>query len=289
MEFVVPGLLGSKTKFLQRHAVTNYWGQITGYQHVDEVKEKIANFYIRRLKQDVLKELPPKVFQNIVVSLSPVERQLYRQIATRKHEITEDSQAMTAILRAKQMLCHPALVGLPATGCSKLSVFRDLIEEVVVENRQKAVIFTQFRQMIPFIQAVLDELKIKYMIIDGGTPKPERASMQEKFNTDPDIMVMLGTEAMSTGLNFQTAEYVIHYDNPWSPSIFTQRCDRIHRIGKTGSATIVELTCHDTIEERIRNVLENKEAISSDVLGDDESSTLSLPKTPGVGVGKVLF
>lgn len=276
MDFIVPGLLGSRTRFLQRHAVTNFWGQITGYVHVDEVREKIGNFYIRRLKQDVLKELPAKVYQNIVVTLSAPERQLYKQIASRKHEITEDAQAMTAVLRCKQLLCHPSLIGMTASSCSKLSAFKDAIEEIVVQNQSKVVIFTQFKQMIPFLTGVLEDLKVKCMVIDGDTDKQVRAAMQEKFNKDETIMAMVGTDAMSTGLNFQSAEYVIHYDNSWQNSIMTQRNDRIHRIGKDGSSTIIEFTCHDTIEERIRNVLAGKESVSAEVLGDSADSTMSI-------------
>jgi SNF2 family DNA or RNA helicase len=269
MEFIVPGLLGSRTKFLQRHAITDFWGAITGYQHVDEVKEKIAPFYIRRLKQDVLKELPSKIYQNIVVTLNPHEKTLYRQLANRKHEITEDAEAFTAILRCKQFCDHPGLIGLSSSGGSKLAAFRNVIEEVVVDNRQKALVFTQYKSMIPYITPIFDELKLKFMVIDGDTNKSIRAAMQEKYNQDETISIMIGTEAMSTGLNFQSADYVINFDDNWSPAYMLQREDRAHRMGREQVVNVVNFICHDTIEERIRQVLTTKNMVSADVLGDN--------------------
>jgi SNF2 family DNA or RNA helicase len=122
--------------------------------------------------------------------------------------------------------------------------------------------------MTELILDELDAMGVKYLYIWGDTPKRDRAAMQQKFNDDPNISLMVGTEAMSAGLNFTAADYVINYDDNWAPAVMRQREDRAHRIGQRNVVTVVNFICMGTIEERIREVLFSKEAISSQTLGD---------------------
>jgi len=280
MEFVAPGLLSSKTRFFQRHVETDFWGRVTGYKRVDEVSSRIQPFFLRRLKKDVLTDLPDKIYENRIVSLTPREREIYLELANGGHEATEDAQAMVAIIRCKQFCNYPAKVDARCTESSKLDAFRDVLDEVVIQNGHKALIFSQYKEMVDVLVKVLEDMGIKYLRIDGDTPKSTRAEYQAQFDKDKTIDVMIGTEAMSTGLNFAAADYVINYDDNWSPSIMAQREDRAHRIGQRNVVTVVNFICKDTIEDRIRAVLFHKSKITSQVLGDNTDEAILMRLNP---------
>jgi len=268
IDFVMPGLLESRTRFLQKYAVCDFYGKVKAYKNIDEVRERLAPYFIRRLKKDVLSELPDKIYENRSVVLSPAERKVYEALADKGHEVTEDAEAFTCVLRCKQYCDHPQLID-ETQKSSKLEALREILEEVIIENEHKVLVFSQFKQMLNLLVPLFDEMGLKYLRIDGDVDKRERAKMQEQFNTSHDIDIMVGTEAMSTGLNFTSADYVINYDDNWAPAYMAQRADRAHRIGQKSVVTVVNFIVRDTIEERIRSVLYSKSKISDQALGDN--------------------
>jgi len=268
MAFVKPGLFAARLRFLQRHAEFDYWGRVKKYKHIDEVRKRIEPFFIRRLKKDVLAELPDKTYVNKFVTLSPREMKAYKAIAKREHPCSEDSEAMVRVIRCKQFCDHPELVeeDMPS---SKMAVFLALVEELILYGGQKAIVFSQYKQMLNIIDRELRHLGLTFLRVDGDTPSRERAAMQETFNTNPKYDAIIGTEALSTGLNLTGATYVVNYDDNWAPAIMRQREDRAHRTGQKNAVTVVNFIVRDTIEERIRKVLYGKELVSTEVLGDD--------------------
>jgi len=269
MGFVAPGLLCSKTRFFQRHVDVDWWGRVTGYKRIDEVSERIRPFFIRRLKKDVLQDLPDKIYQNRLIELTKAEMKIYEALADRGHEATEDVEAMVAIIRCKQFCNYPAMVDESCKDTSKLLALREVLDEVVVLNGHKTLLFSQYKQMLDRLVPVLEDMGLTYLRIDGDTPKLERAKMQKTFEADKSIDMIIGTDAMSMGLNFVAADWVINYDDRWSPSVMAQREDRSHRIGQRNVVTVVNFVCHNTIEERIRKVIYDKNKVTAQVLGDD--------------------
>jgi SNF2 family DNA or RNA helicase len=268
MGFVAPGLLGSKSRFFQRHIETDFWGRVVGYKRLSEVTKRIEPFFIRRLKKDVLKDLPDKIYENKVITLSPDEREIYGKLADGGHEATEDEQAIVAVIRCKQFCNWPPKIDEGCKNTTKMDVFKEVLDEVVIQNGHKALVFTQYKEMLGVIDGILKEMGLKCLRIDGDTPHEERAEMQKTFNEDTSVDLMIGTEAMSLGLNFTAADYVINYDDNWSPSVMGQREDRAHRIGQKNVVTVVNFICKNTIEERIRDVIYAKNKITAEVLGD---------------------
>lgn len=287
MGFVAPGLLGSKTLFFQRHVETDFWGRTIGYKRMGEVSQKIQPFFLRRLKRDVLKDLPDKIYENILVALTKEEEKIYKKLAEGGHEATEDAQAMVAIIRCKQFCNWPIMVDPTCKSSSKMDAFLDVIDEIVLQNGHKVLIFSQYVEMLDIIAFKVKEMGIKFLRIDGSTKKTVRAEMQKTFNEDKSISIMLGTEAMSTGLNFTAADYVINYDDNWSPAIMAQREDRAHRIGQRNVVTVVNFICKNTVEERIRDVIFAKSKITAQVLGDD-TDELTLRRLGPKDVAKLL-
>ena len=269
MDFVMPGLLGSKTRFFQKHVETDFFGRVTGYKRMNEVSEKIQPFFIRRLKKDVLQDLPDKIYQNRMVLLSPKERKIYDDLADHGHEATEDCAAIVALIRCKQFCNWPIQIDEDCKDSSKMDAFKEILEEVIQMNGHKMLVFSQYKVQVNILVQVFDEMGLKYLRIDGDTPKLRRAEMQEEFNTDKGIDLMVGTDAMSAGLNFTAADYVVNYDDRWSPMIMAQREDRCHRIGQRNVVNVVNFICRDTIEERIRGVIYAKNKVTAKVLGDE--------------------
>jgi SNF2 family DNA or RNA helicase len=268
MGFVYPGLLESKTRFMQKHAVCDPFGKVIRYKKIGIVRSRIEPFFIRRLKSQVLKELPDKIYQNIMVQLTKEEMAIYEALATNGHKMTEDAQAMVAVIRCKQFCDHPSLIDEKCKS-SKLEALKEVLQEVILDNGHKVLIFTQYAQMAARLLKEFDAMGLKYMYLWGETPKKVRADMQQQFTDDKSIDLMIGTEAMSQGLNFTAADYVVNYDDNWAPAIMRQRADRAHRIGQKNVVTVVNFICRNTIEERIRDVLLAKDKVSAQVLGDD--------------------
>jgi SNF2 family DNA or RNA helicase len=269
MDYVMPGLLGSKTRFFQKHVETDFFGRVTGYKRMSEVSEKIQPFFIRRLKKDVLQDLPDKIYQNRMVVLSPKERKIYDELADHGHEATEDVDAIVALIRCKQFCNWPVQVDEDCKVSSKMDSFKEILEEVVQMNGHKMLVFSQYKTQVNILVDVFDDMGLKYLRIDGDTPKLRRAEMQNEFNTDKSIDLMVGTDAMSAGLNFTAADYVVNYDDRWSPMVMAQREDRCHRIGQRNVVNVVNFICRDTIEERIRGVIYAKNKVTAQVLGDE--------------------
>ena len=288
MGFISPGLLGSKSRFFQMHVETDFWGKITGYKRLGEVTKRVEPFMLRRLKKDVLRDLPDKIYQNRIITLSDEEYSIYRALADGGHKATENEQAIVACIRCKQFCNYPPMVDDGCKKTSKIDALKDVLQEVVIENGHKALIFSQYKTMLDIIAVTLKEMGLKYLRIDGDTPKRERADIQVKFNTDSSIDLVIGTEAMSTGLNLTGADFVINIDDNWSPSIMAQRSDRAHRIGQKNVVTVVNFICRDTIEERIRDVLYSKNKVTVEVLGDNVTDEMILQRLNPKEIAKLL-
>lgn len=287
MGFVAPGLLGSKARFFQMYVETDYWGKVTGYKKLGEITKRIEPFLIRRLKKDVLKDLPDKIYQNRIITLSNEESKIYKKLAAGGHEATENEQAIVACIRCKQFCNWPPMVDVDCQTTSKMQALKEILDEVVIQNGHKALIFSQYKEMLDIIALSLDELGLKYLRIDGDIDKKERAAIQAKFNNDVTIDLVIGTEAMSLGLNLIGADYVINYDDNWSPSIMAQREDRAHRINQKNVVNVINFICKDTIEERIRSVLYSKNKITAEVLGD-QTDELILQRLDPKEIAKLL-
>lgn len=268
-EFLKPGLFESKARFMERHAIFDNFGNPKAYIHVQEVRDKIVPYYIRRQKEKVLKDLPEKLHKDIYVELGKAEYKLYKDIIKGAHEITEEEQAAVRILRTRQFLDFPELLGMHNKS-DKFLALSDLLTELIESNREKVLIFTQYRQVLDLI---LFNLKNRYNVlqIHGDVGTKERVDIVNKFNEDRKYQILIGTDAMSTGLNIGGANSVINYDDSFSPAVMQQRADRAHRATTRHNVTVYRFICTNTIEENIRKVLGNKMDLNNSVL--DENCT----------------
>ena len=265
-DYIRPGEFGSFWNFRQRYCITDFWGSITGYKNLNEIRDKIQRIMIRRKKEEVLKDLPPKLYEDIFTELNANERSNYIQlkeemIALINKKTVEATNALTQMIRLKQLTSSLELLG--GEGSSKLKTLKELLSDIIC-NGNKAIVFTQFAIMSRIILRELE--KYNPLLINGEVPTNERQKIVHDFNNKNEHKIMIMTEAGAFGLNLQSANYVVHYDLSWSLSKMIQREDRCHRVGQKKNVTIYTLMARDTIDQYVRSVIYRKQKLSNFLL-----------------------
>ena len=260
--FAVPGLLGSLRQFRARFALpiereANALAQA-------RLKRLVDPFVLRRLKADVLDDLPSRTEITLHVKMSEQEASLYEALRQRAlDELAGEGGTRMHLLahltRLRQACCNPKLVldaddappGLPLAGASaKLATFAATLEDLLA-NRHKVLVFSQFVRHLRLIEEHLREVGVAYQYLDGATPSAERAARIAAFQGGEGDVFLISLTAGGVGLNLTAADYVIHMDPWWNPAVEDQASDRAHRIGQTRPVTIYRLVTEGTIEEQI--------------------------------------
>ncbi|NOU27848.1 MAG: DEAD/DEAH box helicase [Polyangiaceae bacterium] len=274
MHFANPGLLGGRSDFDERYASPISTGNREAAQRL---RAKIRPFVLRRMKRDVLPELPPRTEAVLHVELDETERSVYDavRVATKKEVAEKLSQggsvlaALEALLRLRQASCHPQLVpGQSATTSSKVERLLEALEEVVADGH-KALVFSQWTGLLDLVEPHLDNAKIAFTRLDGSTR--DRATVVNTFQSANGPPVMLvSLKAGGTGLNLTAADHVFLLDPWWNPAVEDQAADRAHRIGQDRPVIVYRLVAKDTVEERIFALQGRKRALADVALGEAE-------------------
>ena len=224
-------------------------------------------FLLRRTKAEVAKDLPPKITQDVFVTLEDEELAFYKEFESKlragliEKENATQMEILEGILRLRQLACHPLLINKPMPHCSKLNRLLADAEEITAAG-YKVVIFSQFTSMLDIIGQHLD---CPYLRLDGKTKS--RASLVEQFQTDPGVSVMLiSLKAGGVGLNLTAADYVLLYDPWWNEAVENQAIDRAHRIGRKGAVIAKRYYAAETIEQRVRDLKIKKAHLADQLL-----------------------
>lgn len=282
-QFINPGLLGSKENFNQSFAVPIE--KLQDKQARQRLKKLIQPFLLRRTKTQVLSELPSRTEITLHVELSQEEMGMYEALRQQAINKLADSdataghkhlQVLAEIMKLRRACCHSKLVMPDAPlPSSKLQLFGEVLAELL-ENRHKALVFSQFVDHLHIIRNYLDEQSIKYQYLDGSTPTKERKKRVDAFQGGEGDVFLISLKAGGTGLNLTAADYVIHMDPWWNPAVEDQASDRAHRIGQQRPVTIYRLVTKDTIEEKIVNLHRHKRDLADSLLeGADVSGKIS--------------
>lgn len=282
---ISPGLLGSWERFRTRFA-----DPIERHKD-DERRQSLARlvrpFILRRTKDTVLKELPPRTEITLQAELSSEERKRYEDIRLAAlAELSgagEDSQqagqkrirTLAWLTRLRQLACHPRLVDASWNRSSaKLDLLLSLIEELR-DGEHRALVFSQFVKHLSVIREKLDEQGIVYQYLDGSTPAKERQRRVDAFQQGEGDLFLISLKAGGTGLNLTGADYVIHLDPWWNPAVEDQATDRAHRIGQERPVTVYRLVAGGTIEEQILALHADKRELVAGVLdGTDRAAKM---------------
>ena len=283
--FINPGLLGSLERFNRRYAIPIEQDKDQGAR--GRLRALLRPFILRRLKSDVLTELPPRTEITLRLELSAGEQALYeamrRQAIERLDSDVEKVNAgqkrmilLAEVMRLRRVCCHPRLA-LPDSDLpsAKLEAFREIVDELL-DNRHKALVFSQFVDHLHIIRADLDKRGIRYQYLDGTTPERQRRAAVSAFQAGEGDLFLISLRAGGAGLNLTAADYVIHMDPWWNPAVEDQASDRAHRIGQQRPVTIYRLVAKDSIEERIIRLHAAKRDLADGLLaGTEDGGRLS--------------
>ena len=284
--FLNPGLLGNMDYF--KHAFATPIESGGDEKAMATLKSLVYPFILRRTKEQVAPELPPRTERIVYTDMVPAQKKLYTQ--TREKFRAEllgliESEGMNdarfkileGLLRLRQIAIHPALVDKNYTGeAPKFEILLETLETLQAENH-KALIFSQFVETLRLVRFDLDKRNIKYVYLDGRTPN--RQSRVDLFQNDPSFpFFLISLKAGGVGLNLTAAEYVIHLDPWWNPAVEMQASDRAHRIGQTKPVFIYKIIARDTVEEKILQLQEKKRALVKSIISDESSFFKSLTR-----------
>lgn len=279
-DFIMPGFLLSHGQFVKKYerAIIKDDNQ----EALNQLKTQIAPFILRRLKKEVLKELPEKIENKMMVDLTRKQKLTYLSYLEKiKGEIQDTIQErgfqkshmkiLAGLTRLRQICCHPELfLENYHGGSGKLDLLQEVIDESLqVEHR--ILLFSQFTSMLKIIRKLLEEQGIEYFYLDGSTESKDRGDMVARFNKEERQVFLISLKAGGTGLNLTGADTVIHFDPWWNPAVEEQATDRAYRIGQENTVHVIKLITKGTIEEKISHIQEKKKKMIESVIQPGET------------------
>ena len=277
-DFVLPGFLGTAAAFRR---------QLETEPSLAGLHRKMQPFLLRRLKKDVLPELPDKIEHTLTAPLTPEQAEVYEAARLRLGRQVErtlsekglgrsGTEILAAITELREVCCHPSLVmeGYTASA-GKLDLLLDLLPGALAQGR-RVLLFSQFTRMLKLIRRQLEAEDIRCLYLDGETPAARRLAMCEAFNSGEADVFLVSLKAGGTGLNLTGADLVIHYDPWWNPAAEDQATDRAHRIGLTHKVEVIRLVTHGTIEEQVVALGERKRALFDRLVTPGETLVTAL-------------
>lgn len=285
-DYLMPGFLYTYQKFRTEMEIPIM------VNHEDEKMERLQKmirpFILRRLKADVLKDLPEKLEEHVFAKMGSEQQSLYEaHVAQMKQMLNKTSekefhsqkmQILAELTKLRQLCCDPALLYENYTGESaKSDTCMELIENAIGSGH-KVLLFSQFTTMLDRLAERLDKAGIAYYMLTGSVNKEKRMQMVESFQKDGVPVFCISLKAGGTGLNLTAADIVIHYDPWWNVAVQNQATDRAHRIGQHNVVTVYKLVSEGTIEEKIIAIQERKKALAEQVLEGEGMDSIRFTK-----------
>ncbi len=279
-DFILPGYLSDLNSFNNKYKVKDE------ISNLDLLKKGLAPFILRRLKSDVLKQLPDKIENNLYCDLEDKQKQIYFEYVKKvQHDIesyikkgnykSKSIEILSSITRLRQIAIDPGLYTKDYDMISgKIQVFEELINEIISSN-EKVLVFSQYTVLLKKLAKKLEEDEINYYYLDGDTRPKQRLMDVERFNKNKIPVYLISLKAGGVGLNLTSASNVIIMDPWWNPAVENQAIDRSHRIGQKNKVQVFRIISKGTIEEKILDLKNDKEKLISQVL---ENNTEDITK-----------
>jgi SNF2 family DNA or RNA helicase len=261
--------------FIERYCELDYWGGIKGVKMVKTIRNRMASSFIKRFKEDVIKQLPKRIENNLWIDLSDIQRRIYNDIKSKIAETIEDAEKSKKIKMAnilslmaylRQACLSAKLVGVSENISTKTEVLLDFLDSL--DDKSKVVIFTHFRLMTELLQESLEKIKFNSIFMHGRNTQPDdRISAIKYFNDTPTLRALITTDILNMGVNITSANYCINFDLLFNPAKMEQRNGRIDRLDtKYKTLNIVNIMTENTIEEKMFAMLADKEELSKRVI-----------------------
>ena len=284
--FLNPGLLGSLDYFKEEFAGAIERKQ--DEQAAQLLRKLVYPFILRRTKDQVARDLPPRTERTVVTEMEPAQRKLYNRLRDHYRAqllgmIDEGGlnnarmKVLEGLLRLRQVCNHPRLVEHDFKGESaKMELLLETLETLNAEGH-KALVFSQFTQMLALVRDALDARGVPYMYLDGRTQN--RQERVDRFQNDPAVpFFLVSLKAGGVGLNLTAADYVIHIDPWWNPAVEMQATDRAHRIGQDKPVFVYKLIAKDSVEEKILQLQDRKRALVDQLIATEGGLFKSLTR-----------
>lgn len=263
-DFIMPMYLFSVEKFKDKFMKGND-------EDLKELKELISPFILRRLKEEVLDELPEKIEKEYIIPMATKQRQVYnsymKEVKKKLKENKDNKILIFSFLTKLRQLClDPSLlIDDFKEESSKIKAIEEIVEEALEANK-KIIIFSQFTSALNKIGNKLKTNNIEYLYLDGSIKAKERLRLAEEFNEGSTNIFLISLKAGGVGLNLTSANIVVHFDPWWNPAVEDQATDRAYRIGQKNIVEVIKLISKDTIEEKIIRLQEEKKELISKVI-----------------------
>ncbi|MDR3829693.1 MAG: DEAD/DEAH box helicase, partial [Candidatus Copromonas sp.] len=285
-DFLMPGFLFTSQKFKRAFEMPIVRDQDPNA--LVQLKKLTGPFILRRLKKDVLKELPDKLETVLYSNMEGEQKDLYTAAAASlKEQLMEGTdgdygkermQILAELMRLRQICCEPSLCfdGYKG-GSAKLDTCMELLLNGTSAGH-KILLFSQFTSMLEIIAKRLKKEKIPFYLLTGSTPKRDRVQMASSFQKDDVMVFLISLKAGGTGLNLTAADVVIHYDPWWNVAAQNQATDRAHRIGQENQVSVFKLITKHTIEENILKLQEMKRDLADTVVTEGTGALSSITR-----------
>ncbi len=267
VQFIDDRRLGPAFRFYNQHRVVDERGKVLGYKKLTELRENLKPILLRRTRDSVCQQLPPRT--NEIVRITPTGEQLelhrahmriVQQVTSKKFLTEMDLlRLQKALLMCRMAANSTTLVDKQKPGySSKLEELDDLFDRLFAEDNRKVLLFSEWTSMLDLIEPLLKKRDLPFVRLDGSVPQKLRQGLVHQFQTDADCRLFLTTNAGSTGLNLQAANTVINVDLPWNPAVLEQRIARAYRMGQKQPVQVFILLTERTIEENLLKTLSAK-------------------------------
>jgi superfamily II DNA or RNA helicase len=306
VEFLHLRAAGPRWRLLPFHAVTDSRGRVIAYEGLDVLRGRLQGFFLRRERRAVQSQLPERTDNTFWTGMTPEQWKPYRKhaataaalLSKRKALPSNEARALLRALTAMRILCnayaqyawerHEPLLrhAAPASRAEmralhspKLEEFARVLEDLLEEYDDKIVVFSQWLRMLQLahfaVRARLDRRDLRAETFHGGLSGRQRSEMLDAFRRDPEFRVLFSTDAGGLGLNLQdAASIVVNLEVPWNPAVLEQRVGRVHRIGQSRSVQVLHFVTDGALEERVRQVVEGKQALFDGLLVERASEVV---------------
>ncbi|MCR4290213.1 MAG: DEAD/DEAH box helicase [Candidatus Scalindua sp.] len=278
MELIDRHHLGPLYRFVQMHRIVDEGGKVVGYKDLKSIRNSLGSVLIRRKKDEVLEQLPERIDKNFFVPMTKEQNIIHDEnydIVVRlvakwrryKFLCEADQRRLLIALNFMRMAAdNTYLVDKKTIHGPKIDELEVIVKELIIEGKEKAVIFSQWLKMTELVEHVLTRNGIKFVHLNGSVPSKKRKDLISQFKEDPECMVFLSTDAGGVGLNLQSGSVVINMDIPWNPAILEQRIGRVHRLGQKRAVRVINFVSSASIESRILELLKFKKSLFAGVL-----------------------
>lgn len=281
-DFIMPGYLFNYSKFSKTYEIPIIKND--DKNALSELNKHIKPFILRRLKKDVIKELPPKIERKLLVEMTKEQKSLYAYyLKNARKEVSEEIKGggfnksrikiLSILTRLRQICCDPTVFVDGFTGESGKMLALDELLDGIVNEGHRLLLFSQFTSVLKNIRERLNKNKISNMYLDGSIKSEDRLKLVKEFNEGDTSVFLISLKAGGTGLNLTGADMVLHFDPWWNPAIEDQATDRAHRIGQEKTVEVIKLLAQGTIEEKIFNLQQKKKEMINSILDENTNNS----------------